>query len=54
MKWVGNVGRRGRGGKHVGFWWEVWKERDHKEDLAVVGRIILRWILDIMGFHGLD
>jgi hypothetical protein len=50
----GACSKNGGEGKHVGFWWEVLKERDHKEDLDVGGRIILRWILDIMGWHGLD
>jgi hypothetical protein len=29
---------------HIGFWWESQKERDHKENLDVAGRIILKWI----------
>jgi hypothetical protein len=32
----------GRKGMHIGFWWKRQKERDHQEDLDVVGRIILR------------
>jgi hypothetical protein len=36
------------------FWWESRKERDHYEDLDVGGRIILRWMLDKMGWYGLD
>jgi hypothetical protein len=28
------------------FLWESQKERDHKEDLDVGGRIILEWILE--------
>jgi hypothetical protein len=39
----------GRRGMHIGYWWESQKERDHKEDLDVGGRIILKWILDKMG-----
>jgi hypothetical protein len=31
---------------HIRFWWERRKERDHKEDLDVGGRIILEWILE--------
>jgi hypothetical protein len=31
---------------HIGFWWESWKERDHKEDLDIGERIILEWILE--------
>jgi hypothetical protein len=36
----------GRRGMHIGFWWEGQKERDHKEDLAIGGTIILKWILE--------
>jgi hypothetical protein len=32
------------GGVHVGFWWEIQKERDHYEYLDIRGRIILKWI----------
>jgi hypothetical protein len=26
------------------FWWGILRERDHKEDPDIDGRIILRWI----------
>jgi hypothetical protein len=45
MRWAGHVARMGRRGMHVGFWWGSRKERDHKEDLDVGGRII-EWILE--------
>jgi hypothetical protein len=54
MRWAGHVARIGRRGMHIGFWWESQKERDHQKDLAIGGRIILRWILDRMGWYGLD
>jgi hypothetical protein len=38
----------------IGVWWESQKERDHYEDLAVGGRILLTWILDRMEWYGLD
>jgi hypothetical protein len=41
MRWAGDVARMGRRGMQIGFWWEGQKERDHKEDLYVGGRIIL-------------
>jgi hypothetical protein len=31
---------------HIGFWWEDQKERNHKEDLDIRGRIILKWVLE--------
>jgi hypothetical protein len=33
---------------HLGFWWESQKERDHEEDLVAGGRIILKWILEVV------
>jgi hypothetical protein len=31
---------------HIGFWWENQKVRDHKGDLDVGGRTLLKWILE--------
>jgi hypothetical protein len=31
---------------HAGFWWGNLKEGYHLEDLGVVGRLILKWILN--------
>jgi hypothetical protein len=36
----------GRRGMHIGFWWEIEKERDNQEDIDINGNIILRWILE--------
>jgi hypothetical protein len=46
---------RGKG-MHLRFLWESQKERDHKEDLDVDGRIMLKLILerDRMELSGLD
>jgi hypothetical protein len=37
---------------HIGYWWEMQKERDHWEDQDVGGWTILKWIKDI-GWDGL-
>jgi hypothetical protein len=29
MRWAGHVARIGRRGKHIGYWWQSQKERDH-------------------------
>jgi hypothetical protein len=31
---------------HVEFWWESQKERVHYDDIGIVGRIILKLILE--------
>jgi hypothetical protein len=33
------------GGMHIGYWWEIQKERDHGEDQDVGGWTILKLIL---------
>jgi hypothetical protein len=38
----------------MGHWWESQKERDRGEDEDVGEWIILKWILDKMGWYGLD
>jgi hypothetical protein len=40
----GHVTSWGRGEVHTGFWWGNQRERDHFEDAAVDGRMILKWI----------
>jgi hypothetical protein len=40
------MARIGRIGMYTEFWWEMQKERDHKEGLEVGGRIILKLILE--------
>jgi hypothetical protein len=39
---------------HIGYWRESQKERDHWEDQDIGGWTILKWILDRMGWYGLD
>jgi hypothetical protein len=39
---------------HIEFWWENQIERDHYEDLDIGGRVILKLILDRIGWYGLD
>jgi hypothetical protein len=47
MRRAGHVApRMGRRGTRIDYWWERQRERDHKEDQDVGGRIILGWILE--------
>jgi hypothetical protein len=46
MRWAGHAAQMGRGGMHIGYWWESQKERDHLEDQDVDGWTILKWILE--------
>jgi hypothetical protein len=39
---------------HIGYWWESQKKRDHLENQDVGGWIILKLILDRMGWYELD
>jgi hypothetical protein len=39
---------------HIGYWWEIQKGRDHWEDQDVGEWTILKWILNRMGWCGLD
>jgi hypothetical protein len=54
MRWAGYVARMGRRGMHIGYWRESRRERDHWEDQDVVGWIILKLILESMGWYRLD
>jgi hypothetical protein len=38
---------------HIEYWWESQKDRDHWEDEDIGGWII-KWILDRMGWCGLN
>jgi hypothetical protein len=49
MIWGGHVARKGRRGTHIGYWWESQKE---DQDVGVL--IVIKWILDRMGWYGLD
>jgi hypothetical protein len=46
MRCARHVARMGRRGMHIGYWWEIQKERDQWEDQDVGGWIILKWILE--------
>jgi hypothetical protein len=48
VRWTGDVARM-RGEMHTKFWLENLKGRDHSEDLATDGRIILTMISDTQG-----
>jgi hypothetical protein len=54
MRSAGHVARMGRKGMDIGVLWESQKERYHREDLDVGGRTILKLILEILRWHGLD
>jgi hypothetical protein len=43
MRWTGHVARMGRREACIGFWWGNPRERDHRRDPGVNGRIILGW-----------
>ena len=43
----------GRGEVYTGFWFGNLRERDHSEDTAIDGKIILKWILNWVGRDGL-
>jgi hypothetical protein len=45
MRWARHVARMGRRELHIGYWWEIQKERDHWEDQDIGGWTILKWIL---------
>jgi hypothetical protein len=46
MRWAGYEARMGAGEcTAVGFWWELEKERDYLENLDMVEKTILKWIL---------
>jgi hypothetical protein len=46
MRYSGHVARMGRRGKHIGYWWESQKVRDHWEEQAISGWTILKRILE--------
>jgi hypothetical protein len=54
MRWAGHLARMGRTGMHIGYSWGSQKETDHWENQDVVRWTILKWILDVMGWCGLD
>jgi hypothetical protein len=41
-------------GMHIGYWWEIQKERDHWEDQDVGWWTVLEWILTEIGRGGMD
>jgi hypothetical protein len=49
LRWARHVARIGRGEVYTAFWWENLKEGDHLEDPGVDGRIILKWIFEMLG-----
>jgi hypothetical protein len=39
---------------HTGFWWCNLRERNHREELGIDGRIILKWIFKKWDGRGMD
>jgi hypothetical protein len=31
---------------HIGYWWEIQKDREHREDQDVGGWTIVKWMLE--------
>jgi hypothetical protein len=54
MRWAGQTTRMGRGRMDIAFWWGGQNEKDNQEVQDVGGLIILKWILNRMGWYGLD
>jgi hypothetical protein len=44
----------GKRGMHIGYYWEIQKDRDHYEDKDVGRWIVLKLILNKMWWYGLD
>jgi hypothetical protein len=44
----------GERGMRIGYWWESQKEREQYECHYEDGWIILKWVLDGMGWYGLN
>jgi hypothetical protein len=54
MRWAGDVSRMGNRAMHTEYWWESQKERYCYKDQDTGRWIILKWILDRMGWYELD
>jgi hypothetical protein len=46
MRWTQHIPQVGRREIAARFMWGNLTESDHLEDLGVIGRILLRWILE--------
>jgi hypothetical protein len=54
MRWAGHVARMGRRGMHIGYWWEIQKERDHWEHQDVSGVDNVKMDLREIEWDGMD
>jgi len=43
MRWKGHASHMGE--RCTGFWWRNLSKRDHLEDVGIMGRRVLKWIL---------
>jgi hypothetical protein len=54
MRWAGHVARMGEKRNAYRLLVGKQKERDHWEDQDVDGWAVLKWILDKLGWYGLE
>jgi hypothetical protein len=45
IRLVRHIARMRRSGIHIGFWWEIQKEKDYQGDLDMDGTILLKYVL---------
>jgi hypothetical protein len=53
VRWAGHIARM-EIRTHIVYWWESQKEKDHMENQNVGGLLLLGWILERLGWGGVD